>query len=116
MLIDDECEGRERARFALDEAGFTVIEAASEIEAFEHLRDVHVDLVVCDVNVPGLSGVELADTLGRVEYGTPPFILVSHAGQTNLVQAAKACGAKGWMEKPLRPELLVAAARRMTRT
>jgi len=111
MLIDESEEVRERARLALDEGGFEVVEAANGRDAAELLRCTDVGLIVCGVDVPRLGAENLVGRGRRA----PPLILTSEEGGHALVVAAKACGASGWMAKPLEPTVLVAAARRMFR-
>jgi two-component system, chemotaxis family, chemotaxis protein CheY len=120
MLIDDSATVRMQASRALSAAGFGIIEATDGVDALEKLEVAlkgsasGVALIVCDVNMPRMSGIEFIENLSRREGVRPPVIMLTTEGHPDLVQSAKACGAKGWMVKPFKPELLVAAARKLT--
>jgi two-component system chemotaxis response regulator CheY len=115
MLIDDSATVRLQARRALSAAGFGIIEATDGLDALEKLDAADaVSLIVCDVNMPRMSGIEFVENLSRRQGARPPVIMLTTEGHPDLVQSAKACGAKGWMVKPFKPELLVAAARKLT--
>jgi two-component system chemotaxis response regulator CheY len=111
LVIDDSLTVRKQVGMALTMAGFAVLEACDGADALEKLT-VHADvaLVVCDVNMPRMNGLEF---LAHVRTGLPVMMLTTE-GQPELIQRAKALGAKGWLVKPFKPELLVAAARKLT--
>jgi two-component system chemotaxis response regulator CheY len=87
------------------------VEATDGVDALEKLM-THADvrLVVCDINMPRMNGIEF---LERVRQGLPVVMLTTE-GHPELIQQAKALGAKGWLVKPFKPDLLVAAARKLT--
>jgi two-component system, chemotaxis family, chemotaxis protein CheY len=114
MVVDDSATVRIHAGRALAQAGFTVIEAVDGIDALEKLAaTTSIALIVCDVNMPRMSGVEFIEELAKRPAKMPPVIMLTTEGHPQLVQRAKASGAKGWMIKPFKPELLVAAARKL---
>ena len=110
MVIDDSMMVRKQVGMALTTAGFAVVEACDGADALEKLA-THADvaLVICDVNMPRMNGLEF---LERVRAGLPVMMLTTE-GQPELIQRAKALGAKGWLVKPFKPDLLVAAARKL---
>ena len=115
LLIDDSATVRLSARRALSAAGFGVIEACDGLEGLEKLdSEVEIDLIVCDVNMPRMTGIEFVESLAQRAGVRPPVIMLTTEGHPDLVKTAKACGAKGWMVKPFKPEVLVAAARKIT--
>ncbi|HVH46439.1 MAG TPA: response regulator [Labilithrix sp.] len=115
MLVDDSATVRLQARRALSAAGFGIIEATDGVDALEKLESAaDIALIVCDVNMPRMSGIEFVENLARRAGPRPPVIMLTTEGHPNLVQSAKACGAKGWMIKPFKPEVLVAAAKKLT--
>jgi two-component system chemotaxis response regulator CheY len=115
MLIDDSATVRLQAGRALSAAGFGIIEAIDGIDALEKLATSgEIALIVCDVNMPRMSGIEFVEVLSRREGARPPVIMLTTEGHPDLVKAAKASGARGWMVKPFKPELLVAAAKKIT--
>ena len=115
MVVDDSASVRMQASRALTSAGYDVIEAVDGLDALEKLAGgATVALVVCDINMPRMSGVELVESLAQQSTPQPPILMLTTEGHPALIQRAKASGAKGWMMKPFKPELLVAAARKLT--
>ena len=114
LLVDDSMAARVRARNALVEAGFTVMEAADGVEALEKLATAsEVQLIVCDINMPRMSGVELIEELSRRKQAYPPFLMLTSEGRLDLIQRARELGARGWMFKPFDPHQLVASAKKI---
>lgn len=115
LLVDDSTTVRVQAGRALSQAGFAIVEASDGLEALARLEaQPDVALIVCDVNMPNMDGVELVETLARTLTALPPILMLTTEGHPQLVQRAKKSGAKGWMVKPFKPELLVAAVRKIT--
>jgi two-component system chemotaxis response regulator CheY len=115
LVVDDSSTVRSQASRALNEAGFEVLEAVDGVDALEKL-DARADigLVVCDMNMPRMNGVELVEALAkRPDRRMPPVIMLTTEGHPQLIKRAKASGAKGWMMKPFKAELLAAAARKV---
>ncbi|MEZ4440071.1 MAG: response regulator [Polyangiaceae bacterium] len=76
LLVEDLVALRQVARVVLEEEGFAVIEAADGARALELLDEVPVDLVLCDLIMPKLGGVELYQRL-RDRAAPPPFLFVT---------------------------------------
>jgi two-component system chemotaxis response regulator CheY len=114
LVIDDSAMVRQQVGRALSSSGFTVVEAADGVEGLEALsRTPATRLVICDVNMPRMNGLEFLERLIR-EMSTVPVVMLTTEGQPELIQRAKALGAKGWIVKPFKPDLLVAAAKKLT--
>lgn len=111
MIVDDSMMVRKQVGVALGTAGFTVVEAIDGVDALDKLA-AHGDilLVVCDINMPRMNGLEFLENVR----GNLPVMMLTTEGQPELVQRAKALGAKGWVLKPFKADLLVAAARKLT--
>lgn len=101
---------------ALAAAGFEVIEAVDGEDGIQKIRsDPAISAVICDVNMPKKSGLELIEEIkaGGANSGVP-IVMLTTEGQPALVQRAKAAGAKGWIVKPFKANLLVAAMEKIT--
>ncbi|HEY4244455.1 MAG TPA: response regulator [Kofleriaceae bacterium] len=110
LVIDDSLMVRQQVTRALTGAGFTVIGACDGVDALEKLvTNTDVKLVVCDVNMPRMSGLEF---LEKVQPGLPVVMLTTE-GEPEMIARAKALGAKGWILKPFKPELVVATAQKL---
>lgn len=118
LLVDDSEVVRRVAHGALAAAGFTVVEAFDGMDALEKLRaeTQEVSLIFCDVNMPRMSGIEFVEALASSNLVKPPVLMLTTEGHPELVKRAKNSGARGWMLKPFKPELLVAAAKKLTGT
>jgi two-component system chemotaxis response regulator CheY len=110
MIIDDSLMVRQQVKRAFLPAGFTVVEACDGLDGLEKLAaHADVSVVVCDVNMPRMSGIEF---LEQVHKGLPVVMLTTE-GQPQLIERAMSLGAKGWIMKPFKPDLLVAAVRKL---
>lgn len=98
LLTDD--DGIILATFGngLREAGYAVIEADSGEAALQIAKQQPIDLVILDVDMPGLSGIETARKMK--EFKIPAIFLSAHAGY-KIVEAAVAEGALGYVIKPI---------------
>jgi len=113
LVVDDAMSVRQQVGLALTQAGFHVIEAVDGIDAQEKLRD-DVSLVVCDVNMPRLGGLELLDKLhADAKWAAIPVVMLTTEMEQSQIERAKKAGAKGWMFKPFKAESLVAVAKKL---
>jgi two-component system chemotaxis response regulator CheY len=116
LIIDDSTMVRQQVGRALTAAGFSVVEAIDGVEALQKLAmSPEMRLVVCDVNMPRMNGIEFLERM-NADHSAVPVVMLTTEGQPELIQRAKALGAKGWIVKPFKPDLLVAAARKLTAT
>jgi two-component system chemotaxis response regulator CheY len=114
LVIDDSMMVRQQVSRALTAAGFSVVEASDGADALEKLASrPGTRLVVCDVNMPRMDGIEFLARMNADGAGVP-IVMLTTEGQPELIQRAKALGAKGWIVKPFKPDLLVAVARKLT--
>lgn len=115
LVVDDSITVRQQVKLALSQAGFSVAEACDGQEGAEMIeKRSDLGLVICDVNMPRMNGLEMLERVnGRKANPELPIIMLTTEGQPALIQRAKDAGAKGWMVKPFKAELLVAAARKL---
>jgi two-component system chemotaxis response regulator CheY len=114
LVIDDSLMVRQQVGRALSAAAFSVVEAADGAEALKQLAaSPDMALVVCDVNMPTMNGIEFLERL-RHDGVSVPVVMLTTEGQPELIARARALGAKGWIVKPFKPDLLVAAAKKLT--
>jgi two-component system chemotaxis response regulator CheY len=113
LVVEDQADARAMARNILSEIGVTqVFEASDGREALAFLDAAFdfVDVVLCDWNMPGLSGVELLRQLRSVDPDIP-FLMVTGRGDMESVVEAKASGVTGYIRKPYSPQQLEAKIR-----
>jgi len=116
LIVDDSATVRQQVRAALGVAEFDVVEASDGTEGAETInRLTDLAAVICDVNMPRMNGLEMLETIKKDPKNLQlPIVMLTTEGQHELVQRAKAAGAKGWIVKPFKPELLLAAIRKLT--
>ena len=75
------------------------------MEALDVLKDSRVDLIMCDINMPVMNGLEFIKQLQSVESckGVPVVMITTEGSESHVVQALSA-GAKGYIRKPFTPE------------
>jgi two-component system nitrogen regulation response regulator NtrX len=113
LIVDDEKNIRRTVRMVLEGEGFGVEEASSGEEALARLPDVGADVMLLDVQLPGISGLETIEKLAKLKVPDPlpTVIMISgHATLADAVRAVKA-GAYDLIEKPLDRERLIVALR-----
>lgn len=115
LVVDDSATVRMQATKVLSGAGFAVIHAVDGVDALEQLAlRSDVSLILCDVNMPRMNGIELVEAIAEKGGTKIPVIMLTTEVRADFVQRAKAVGAKTWMTKPFNREVLVAAATRLT--
>lgn len=117
MVVDDSLMVRQQVCSTLSQAGFEILEAHDGVDALEKLAESpDLDLIMLDVNMPAMNGIELLQRLRDDRWSTRiPVVMLTTEGHPQLMQEAKALGARGWIIKPFKPELLVAAVTKLTR-
>jgi two-component system chemotaxis response regulator CheY len=116
LVVDDSATVRQQVGLALSQAGFEIVEAVDGMDGVDKVGQVtDISLVICDVNMPRMSGLEMLEKLHEdKKHNTIPVVMLTTEGQPELVDRAKKAGAKGWIVKPFKAELLVAAAKKLT--
>ncbi|HWA76710.1 MAG TPA: response regulator [Polyangiaceae bacterium] len=114
IVIDDSPTVRQQVGMALKQAGFEVVEAVDGEQGLSTIQTVKdAAMAICDVNMPRMNGLEMLEALARTGPQLPVLMLTTE-GQPQLVERAKKSGAKGWIVKPFKADLLVAAVKKLT--
>ena len=114
LVIDDSDSVRQQVRQALIPAGYEVMEAIDGVDGLDKIRTgVDINVVLCDVNMPRMNGLDLAAT-AQAEGLTTPIVMLTSEGQPSMVRRARESGAKAWIVKPFRVEQLLAAMDKIT--
>jgi len=111
LLVDDHDLFRAGLRNLLEEEGLEVVgEAATGIEAVEKVRDLTPDVVVMDLNMPGMGGVEATRHIAEVSPLTRVVVLTISDGDSDVIDAVLA-GACGYLLKDSKVDYLIAGIR-----
>lgn len=108
LIVEDDHDLREALVTTLELAKFRVREASNANEALQRLAESPVDMVVSDVNMPGLSGHELLSEVQRLYPGLPMMLITAYGQISDAVSAMQA-GAIDYLVKPFEPRFLVDA-------
>jgi DNA-binding NtrC family response regulator len=106
LVIDDEQLVRSLMVELLERAGYEVLESESATRSLELLDDPRVSLVLSDVLMPGLTGLELLQEVQRRRPGLPVLLVTGAGTQDNLAEA-RGSGAAGVLLKPFSASDLV---------
>lgn len=114
MTADDSASIRQMVSFTLKEAGYSVVEAVDGRDALDKLKAGQVHMLVTDLNMPNMDGIELIRHVrGESRYRFMPIIMLTTESQSSKKQEGKAAGATGWIVKPFKPEQLLAVVRKV---
>jgi DNA-binding response OmpR family regulator len=105
LIVDDEPNVRLVFRTALESAGYSVTTAEDGEKALTWLEDAPFDLVLLDLLMPGVGGMEALERLREAGHEVPVVIVTAHGDVPHAVQAMK-LGAIDFLAKPLSPETL----------
>jgi two-component system, chemotaxis family, chemotaxis protein CheY len=112
LVVDDSLMVRRHIGKPLKELGYDVVEAVDGVDALEKLKSRPARLIVCDVNMPRMNGMELLEQLQAQKAGIPVVMLTTE-DQPELMQRAKSLGAKAWLVKPFKADTLTVAAQKL---
>jgi len=107
LIVDDSSVMRKIVERSLRQAGIElkqVLEAGNGAEALVALQDAAVDLILCDINMPVMDGLEFVKKLSAVEgaKGVPVVMITTEGSEAHVAQALSA-GARGYIRKPFTP-------------
>jgi two-component system, chemotaxis family, chemotaxis protein CheY len=108
LIIDDSSVMRKIVERSLRQAGLDldkVVEASNGAEALVALQDHAVDLILCDINMPVMDGLEFVRQVASVGNAKGvPIVMITTEGSESHVVAALSAGARGYIRKPFTPD------------
>ena len=108
LIVDDYAVMRKIVERSLRQAGINLtqaFEAGNGAEALTVLNDNAVDLILCDINMPVMDGIEFIKQLpGVANAKGAPVVMITTEGSESHVVEALSCGARGYIRKPFTPE------------
>jgi CheY-like chemotaxis protein len=108
LIVQDDAVARDLIAETLAAAGFDVATASDAFGARRRLQQSHVDVVLCAIDLPGLSGLHVCREIRRDPMTAGlPVIMTSDAGRPDAGSAAARAGATGHLSGPLHPRTLV---------
>ena len=105
---------RKVACFPLEKTGYKVLEANNGIEAIEAMSKNHVDMLITDLNMPGMDGFELIAHVKEDEkFKHIPIIILTTEGKKEMVMKGLTLGANSFLQKPIKPDLMLQEVERL---
>lgn len=113
IVVDDSRTARYQVMSTLAQVGFETVEAVDGRDGITKIEE-HPDaqLVLCDINMPELGGLDMLERLAPEVRAKHVFVMLTTEAQPALIKRAKSLGARGWIVKPFKPELLLAAVKK----
>lgn len=114
LVVDDSKTMRDMVGMTLKQLDFEVTMAGDGVEAYDIAKDRIFDVVVTDINMPNMDGIELIRLL-REESACKdiPILVLTTEGGEIAKETGKRVGATGWMVKPFRPDVLSRAVKKV---
>jgi len=114
MTADDSVSIRQMVSFTLKQEGYDVVEAEDGVNALENLSTMNINMLITDLNMPGMDGIELIKKVREMpQHKFIPIIMLTTESQVNKKMEGKAAGATGWIVKPFKPEQLIGVVRKV---
>ncbi|KYG00845.1 response regulator [Sorangium sp. So ce296] len=116
LLVEDSNTVRQQVGILLSGAGYSIVEADNGRDAVAAVNAHKGDLamIIADVNMPVMNGIEMLESLRDKGLASGvPILMLTTEGQPELIDKARKAGAKGWIIKPFKPDLLLAAVKKL---
>ena len=112
LTVDDAATMRKMIAMTLKGAGYAVDEAEDGVCALEYLRSNSVDLMIVDVNMPRMNGIELVRKVRpHPRFKSVPILILTTESNEKTKALGKQAGATGWIVKPFKQDQLVSVVK-----
>lgn len=116
LIVDDSESIREVVKFTLQNEGYEVLVGVDGKDALKFLNGTHIDLIITDLHMPEIDGIEFIRHVRNMEqYKRIPILFLTTESQASKKMEAKEAGATGWIIKPFVPVKLIAALKKVLR-
>ncbi len=116
LVVDDEQDVRDVIKLHLEQEGFHILEAENGEEAIKTLREadnmVNVGVILCDIRMPKVNGVECIDFLRKEAPGIPVVVVTGYP-DTEMATSFLKKGVKDYLVKPVEKEKLVSTVKQL---
>ena len=116
LVVDDEEGMRALIARMLTRSGYPVLAASNGLEALARMREARIDVVVTDLSMPEMNGLDLIDALTKVRPETTVIGLSGMDHSTRYLKRARLLGARASLRKPVGRADLVRTIERLTAT
>jgi two-component system chemotaxis response regulator CheY len=117
LIVDDSDVARQELNTQIKAAGFITVEAENGRKGFEIAKAGGIALIISDVHMPEMSGIEMCEALfAELGANMPPALIVSTESSPTIKEIGKKCGVKGWVIKPVDTAKLIIVVKKLTGT
>ncbi|MBF0406308.1 MAG: response regulator [Candidatus Riflebacteria bacterium] len=114
LVVDDSSSMRQMLSYTLKLGGYDTIDAVDGEDAFTKLEGDNFDMIITDLNMPKLDGIEfIKKTRGSAKGKFIPIVMLTTESQQERKMQGKAAGATGWIVKPFKPEQLISVVKKV---
>lgn len=106
LIVDDSPVVRAQMKLFLEQEGFDVVEAKDGKDGLHQVEGTNPDLILSDLSMPRMSGIEMLRQLRAQGCSTPAFVLSTDMSK-ELLAEGKSVGVMAWMVKPFKPDALL---------
>jgi two-component system cell cycle response regulator DivK len=115
LMIEDNAQNRYLATFLLERHGYEIVSAVDGPRGIEMAQTFKPDLILLDIQLPGMDGYGVAQALRRIDsLSDTPIIAVTSYAMVGDREKAVAAGCTGYVEKPIDPDTFVAEIERIS--
>lgn len=116
LAVDDSASLRQMVSMVLRGGGYEVVEAVNGVDALSKLAGQDLDLVLTDLNMPRMDGLEFTRRLRTMpDYKFVPIVLLTTESNVDKKLQGKVAGATAWIIKPFDPDQLLAVVKKVMR-
>jgi two-component system, chemotaxis family, chemotaxis protein CheY len=114
LSVDDSASIRQMVSFTLIKEGYEVIEASDGRDALSKLGGGPVNMVITDLHMPVMDGIELIKSLrADPAYKFTPIVMLTTESHQDRKDQGRQAGATGWIVKPFKPDQLIAVVKKL---
>jgi two-component system, chemotaxis family, chemotaxis protein CheY len=114
LTVDDSPSIRQMVKLTLSNAGYDVVEAGNGAEGLSKAQGSALDMVVTDLNMPVMNGLDLIRALRKLpSYRGVPILFLTTESDAAMKKEAKDAGATGWITKPFQQDQLVSIVKKV---
>ena len=118
LIVEDSEVIRAQVRMALSELKCEILEGGNGLEGLKLLEaNIDINLIITDLNMPELDGMEMCRRARQLPaYEKVPIFILTTEGSHDLKMRAREIGVTGWIVKPFKPEILLLAVKKITKS
>lgn len=108
LVVDDSFTMRNMVSLSLKEENFDVVVAEDGVDALKQAKGKKFDVIITDINMPNMNGLELIEKLRAIDdFKFTPILVLTTEGGDDKKKEGKRLGATGWIVKPFNPQTLI---------